>query len=80
MKRVPGFTEVSLVVLRTRPYAHMDFLHAENNLDSGPDEIDLHGLYVKEAIEQTEKGIISAQGRGDSEVRLIVGKVCCSRV
>lgn len=48
---------------------------SENNLDSGADEIDLHGLYVKEAIDHTEKSIIAAQNRGDHQIRLIVGKV-----
>lgn len=48
---------------------------SENNLDSGADEIDLHGLYVKEAIDHTERSIIAAQNRGDHQIRLIVGKV-----
>ncbi|KAI0743849.1 hypothetical protein C8Q80DRAFT_1106419, partial [Daedaleopsis nitida] len=42
--------------------------------DSKPGEVDLHGLYVKEAIQYTEKSIEEARGRGDTEVRLIVGK------
>lgn len=47
----------------------------ENNLDSAPDELDLHGLYVKEAIEKTDQAIIAAQGRGDDHIRIITGKV-----
>ena len=45
----------------------------ENNTDSQPGEIDLHGLYVKESIEYTDKAILEAQRRGDSEIHLIVG-------
>ena len=32
-----------------------------------------HGLYVREAISQTERAIQEAQARGDSEIHLIVG-------
>ncbi|KIJ18670.1 hypothetical protein PAXINDRAFT_110204 [Paxillus involutus ATCC 200175] len=42
--------------------------------DSKPGEIDLHGLYVKEAIFYTDKAIQGAQQQGESEIRLIVGK------
>lgn len=41
--------------------------------DSKPGEIDLHGLYVKEAIERTDYAIQDAKRRGDTEVHLIVG-------
>ncbi|KAG8897547.1 hypothetical protein FRB99_008096 [Tulasnella sp. 403] len=51
-----------------------EWIFKQNNLDSGPDEVDLHGLYVKEAVEQTEKAIAGAKRRGDSQIRLIVGK------
>jgi dsDNA-specific endonuclease/ATPase MutS2 len=47
---------------------------AENNKDSKPGEIDLHGLYVKEAIRYTDQSIEEARRRGDSEIHLIVGK------
>ncbi|KIK97749.1 hypothetical protein PAXRUDRAFT_135679, partial [Paxillus rubicundulus Ve08.2h10] len=50
------------------------WIFRENNLDSKPGEIDLHGLYVKEAIFYTDRAIQEAQQRGDSEIRLIVGK------
>ncbi|KAG8764543.1 hypothetical protein FS842_008519 [Serendipita sp. 407] len=51
-----------------------DWIYHANNTDSGPDEVDLHGLYVKEAISRTEQAIQAAQQRGDPSVRLIVGK------
>lgn len=44
--------------------------------DSGPGEVDLHGLYVKEAIRFTDKSIEEARARGDSQIRLIVGTYC----
>jgi hypothetical protein len=34
----------------------------------------LHGLYVKEALERTDRAIQDAKDRGDAEVRLIVGQ------
>ena len=46
---------------------------AANNTDSGPNEVDLHGLYVKEAIARTEQAIQAAKQRGDPNVHLIVG-------
>jgi len=45
-----------------------------NNTDSGPNEVDLHGLYVKEAIARTEQAIQDAKQRGDPDVHLIVGE------
>ncbi|KAG9008266.1 hypothetical protein FRB94_013626 [Tulasnella sp. JGI-2019a] len=62
--------------------AEMERLHREasdlvfqiNNKDRKPNEVDLHGLYVKEAIQKTEEAIIGAQIRGDYQLRLIVGK------
>ncbi|KAH8992874.1 hypothetical protein EDB86DRAFT_2805943 [Lactarius hatsudake] len=50
------------------------WIFRENNLDSRPGEVDLHGLYVKEAIAYTDQSISEARARGDKEVRLIVGK------
>ncbi len=49
-----------------------------NNTDSGPNEIDLHGLYVKEAVERTEQAIQAAQQRGDPSIHLIVGEYSTS--
>ncbi|KAJ6499391.1 hypothetical protein C8R45DRAFT_982265 [Mycena sanguinolenta] len=51
-----------------------DWIFIENNKDSQPGEIDLHGLYVKEAIEHTDRALQEAKNRGDSEIHLIVGK------
>ncbi|KAF8200863.1 hypothetical protein BJ912DRAFT_947450 [Pholiota molesta] len=39
-----------------------------------PGEIDLHGLYVKEAISRADQAIQSAKLRGESQLNLIVGK------
>lgn len=46
----------------------------ENNRDSPVGTIDLHGLYVKEAIERTEAAIADGQRSGMEEMRVIVGK------
>ncbi|KAK8844075.1 hypothetical protein IAR55_006869 [Kwoniella newhampshirensis] len=45
-----------------------------NNEDSPADTIDLHGLYVKEAIERTEAAISQGQRRGQGTLNVIVGK------
>jgi len=50
------------------------WIFRENNRDCNPGEIDLHGLYVKEAIAYTDQNIAEARARGDKELRLIVGK------
>ena len=49
-------------------------LTTANNQQSPPGTIDLHGLYVKEAIERTESAIAAAQRSGQTEMRIIVGK------
>lgn len=36
-------------------------------------EVDLHGLFVKEAIAYTDQSIAEARARGDREIHLIVG-------
>ena len=41
--------------------------------DSKPGEVDLHGLYVKEAIRFTDKSIVEARARGDKQIHFIVG-------
>lgn len=46
----------------------------ENNKDSPAGTIDLHGLYVNEAIERTEAAISDCQRQGREELRVIVGK------
>lgn len=43
--------------------------------DSKPGEIDLHGLYVKEAVSYADKSIQEARQRGDAEIRFIVGEL-----
>jgi len=50
------------------------WIYAKNNEDSGPGEIDLHGLYVKEAIDYTDRAIEAAKRRGDTTLNVIVGK------
>ncbi|KAG0696970.1 hypothetical protein DFH29DRAFT_1004161 [Suillus ampliporus] len=50
------------------------WIFRENNSDSKPGELDLHGLYVKEVISCSDKAIKEAQQRGDSQIRLIVGR------
>ncbi|KAJ1304413.1 hypothetical protein OPQ81_005561 [Rhizoctonia solani] len=51
-----------------------NWIFQQVNLDSAPNELDLHGLYVKEAIERTEAAVQAAQNRGDEQIRIIVGK------
>ncbi|KAK0215971.1 hypothetical protein EDD85DRAFT_798511 [Armillaria nabsnona] len=51
-----------------------NWIYLENNRDRKPGEIDLHGLYVKEAIAYTDAALKEAKLRGESEIRLIVGK------
>ncbi|KAF8444638.1 hypothetical protein L210DRAFT_3530408 [Boletus edulis BED1] len=60
----------------------METLHAdasatifkENNRERDACEVDLHGLFVKEAIVYSEKAVTGARQRGYSEIRLIVGQ------
>ncbi|THH00153.1 hypothetical protein EW026_g2341 [Hermanssonia centrifuga] len=56
-----------------------EWIFTQNNTDSKPGEVDLHGLYVKEAVSFTERSIQEAQRRGDTELHLIVGKGLHSR-
>ncbi|KAI0949644.1 hypothetical protein AcW1_009191 [Taiwanofungus camphoratus] len=51
-----------------------EWIFVENNKDSKPGEVDLHGLYVKEAITYTDRAIQEARQKGDSKLHLIVGK------
>ncbi|PBK87736.1 DUF1771-domain-containing protein [Armillaria gallica] len=50
------------------------WIYLKNNRDCKPGEIDLHGLFVKEAIAYTDAALEEAKLRGDSEIRLIVGR------
>ncbi|CAK5281480.1 unnamed protein product [Mycena citricolor] len=45
-----------------------------SDADSKPGEIDLHGLFVKEAVEHSDRAIQEAKQRGESSIHLIVGK------
>ncbi|KAK0477560.1 hypothetical protein IW261DRAFT_1485165 [Armillaria novae-zelandiae] len=49
-------------------------IYLKKNRDRKPGEIDLHGLYVKEAIAYTDAALEEAKLRGDSEIRFIVGR------
>jgi len=51
-----------------------DFIFVENNKDSKPGEVDLHGLYVKEAIARADLAILDAKSRGQPQIIFIVGK------
>ncbi|KAG8991078.1 hypothetical protein FRB90_001471, partial [Tulasnella sp. 427] len=58
-----------------------EWIFIENNISRGrpSNEVDLHGLYVKEAIERADRAIVEAQERGDRELRFIVGRGMHSR-
>ncbi|PPQ70695.1 hypothetical protein CVT24_000177 [Panaeolus cyanescens] len=56
-----------------------DWIFHANNTDSKPGEVDLHGLYVKEAIERADQAIQDARRRGDNHISFIVGKGLHSR-
>ncbi|EDR11811.1 uncharacterized protein LACBIDRAFT_231873, partial [Laccaria bicolor S238N-H82] len=49
-----------------------DWIFAGQNRKPG--EVDLHGLYVKEAVARTDQALQSAKARGDTQLNLIVGK------
>ncbi|RCK54452.1 hypothetical protein Cantr_04403 [Candida viswanathii] len=51
-----------------------EYVFRENNEDSGPDEIDLHGLYVKEAEWILQRRIYYAVQTHQSHLNVIVGK------
>ncbi|KAK6461163.1 hypothetical protein DFJ63DRAFT_216973 [Scheffersomyces coipomensis] len=51
-----------------------EYVFRENNTDSGPDEIDLHGLYVKEAEYILQQRIANSIRTNQSHIRVIVGK------
>lgn len=48
-----------------------------NNARQPHGTIDLHGLYVQESIDMTEKAIYDARAEGLGELRVIVGKGEC---
>jgi len=51
-----------------------DWIFNANNGGSPPGTVDLHGLYVHEAIDRTESAIQAAQQNGQPSLRVIVGK------
>ncbi|CAR29439.1 ZYRO0G08690p [Zygosaccharomyces rouxii] len=51
-----------------------EYVFRQNNADSASDEIDLHGLYVKEAQWILKKRIYATIQQGDPQIRVIVGK------
>lgn len=51
-----------------------EYVFRENNADSDSNEIDLHGLYVKEAIYILKRRIVAGISRGESDLEVIVGK------
>ncbi|KAL7005262.1 hypothetical protein EMMF5_005235 [Cystobasidiomycetes sp. EMM_F5] len=51
-----------------------DFIFNANNRSQPPGSIDLHGLFVQEAIERTERAVQTAQSQGLSQLRVITGK------
>ncbi|KAF8320655.1 DUF1771-domain-containing protein, partial [Clavulina sp. PMI_390] len=51
-----------------------DWIYYQNNTDSAVDEVDLHGLYVAEAVSRTEAAIQKAQSEGKNHLNIIVGK------
>ncbi|KAI0365630.1 DUF1771-domain-containing protein [Pilatotrama ljubarskyi] len=51
-----------------------EWIFRANNTDSKPGEVDLHGLYVKEAIRYADQAIQQARARGDPKIHFIVGK------
>ncbi|KAM0754360.1 DUF1771-domain-containing protein [Meredithblackwellia eburnea MCA 4105] len=51
-----------------------NWIYNENNKRQPLGSIDLHGLYVQESVDFTEKGIQNARRNNLSELRVIVGK------
>ncbi|ODV97704.1 hypothetical protein PACTADRAFT_47572 [Pachysolen tannophilus NRRL Y-2460] len=51
-----------------------EYVFVENNADSQSDQIDLHGLYVKEAEYILKQRIIAGINRHESKLEVIVGK------
>ncbi|KAA1472886.1 hypothetical protein DENSPDRAFT_209616 [Dentipellis sp. KUC8613] len=51
-----------------------EMLFEMNNMHRKPNQVDLHGLYVAEAIDFTARCVAEAQARGDDEITFIVGR------
>jgi hypothetical protein len=55
-------------------YKAAEYVFKENNADSSLSEIDLHGLYIKEAIYILKRRIAAGINRGEQRLDVIVGK------
>ena len=51
-----------------------DWIFEKNNLDNKRDEVDLHGLYVREAVEKTTQAIANARTSGINPIKVVVGR------
>ena len=51
-----------------------DWIFEKNNLDNKRDEVDLHGLYVREAVDKTEEAIRNARRSGINPLKVVVGR------
>lgn len=51
-----------------------EYVFVQNNADSGSNEIDLHGLYVKEALWILKKRVMNGIRTNEPHLRVIVGK------
>jgi len=60
--------------METLNEAASKMIFKENNRDREPNEVDLHGLFVKEAELKVNEAISAAEARGDPSVRFIVGQ------
>lgn len=69
------FSDVSNPLFDVKDKADLGWVGVVNNVDSAPDEIDLHGLFVKEAIDFADQALVDAKRRGAPQLRIIVGKV-----
>lgn len=66
------FTHVSHSVLGLHNYLFIVYI--EKNQGRASNEIDLHGLYVKEASQKVEEAIQQCQRNGEDHLVIIVGK------
>ncbi|KAJ7878590.1 hypothetical protein B0H13DRAFT_1892571 [Mycena leptocephala] len=51
-----------------------EMIFRDNNKDRARHEVDLHGLFVKEAELKVKEAILASEQQGDPEVRFIVGQ------
>ena len=75
MKKLPtGSITVRLLCFQCPDESKTLIRWTANNTDSPSGTIDLHGLYVQEAIQRTETAITQGQQSGQEEIQIIVGK------